>query len=413
LPALCRGLPVAEDAKRGPSATHQSPPGAAVSRAMHDESGERHLVRILSGLGPYLPHVVLIGGWVPYLYRRYGGFPEWTTNLSLTQEADLLLTPGIAEEGRPPLDEVLRTAGFRPVSDATLPAVWEDDGPLARIEFLIAHDGPFGRLRAARAAPGQPGVGAIPLSGLALLEAHTQTLAVSRSMGGAASAGGLEVRVPTLGAYVVNKAATFAARTPLRALKAYVTQNRQAVADARAQATARERAQQIRDESARQQADLGNLTTRLDQLATKLGTQRAGYEFQNWFYDLLGYFEVINRRPYIVEGRQIDGSATVEGTTYLVELKFTQEQAGSPDVDVFFKKVHDKADNTMGIMVSIAGYSSVAIDGASGPRTPLLLFDHQHLYRLLGGTITFAELVGRTRRHSSQTGRAYLSGADM
>jgi hypothetical protein len=52
---------------------------------------------------------------------------------------------------------------------------------------------------------------------------------------------------------------------------------------------------------------------------------------------------------------------------------------------VFYHKVQEKADNTMGIMVSISGYSSTAIDAASGPRTPLLLLDHSHLYLLLTG----------------------------
>ena len=67
------------------------------------------------------------------------------------------------------------------------------------------------------------------------------------------------------------------------------------------------------------------------------------------------YFsEIPNRKPYVHGGRQIDGSLTLSGTTYLVELKFTAEQAGVGNIDTFFKKVSSKADNTMGIMVSIS-----------------------------------------------------------
>jgi hypothetical protein len=73
----------------------------------------------------------------------------------------------------------------------------------------------------------------------------------------------------------------------------------------------------------------------LNALGTRIGTQGAGYEFKNWFYDLVEYFEVDSRRPYKVGGRQIDGSVTVEGTTYLIELKFTKEQSDAPDIDVF------------------------------------------------------------------------------
>src|SRR5271157_5542878 len=105
------------------------------------------------------------------------------------------------------------------------------------------------------------------------------------------------------------------------------------------------------------------------------GTQGAGYAFQDWFYDLLDFSEITNRRPYISKGRHIDGSLTVSGTTYLIELKFTTDQAGSTDIDSLYKKVITKADNTLGIMVSISGYSKVAIEEASGDKTPLLLMD--------------------------------------
>jgi hypothetical protein len=149
------------------------------------------------------------------------------------------------------------------------------------------------------------------------------------------------------------------------------------------------------------------LSTRLSDLATKIGSQEAGYEFQTWFYDLMDFFEVVNRRPYTASGRQIDGSITVSGTTYLVELKFTREQVGATDIDSVVKKINDKADNTMGIMVSMSGYSTIALSEASGRRTPLMLMAHRHVYYALGGSAAFGEIVDRVRRHASQTGEAF------
>jgi hypothetical protein len=192
------------------------------------------------------------------------------------------------------------------------------------------------------------------------------------------------------------------------ALRAYLRAKREDAAAERDQQETRRRVQAIREQQARQRQDLAKLDERIKALAQQLGSQQAGYAFQNWFYDLVDYFEVPHRRPYVAEGRQIDGSVTVDGTTYLVELKFTEDQASAPDVDSLYKKVLDKADNTMGIMVSVAGYSSTAIADASGPRTPVLLLDHKHIYALLTGLMTFSELVNRVRRHASQTGEAYL-----
>lgn len=37
---------------------------------------ERSLFWILVILEPYLDDIVLIGGWVPHVYRRFGGFPS-------------------------------------------------------------------------------------------------------------------------------------------------------------------------------------------------------------------------------------------------------------------------------------------------------------------------------------------------
>lgn len=125
------------------------------------------------------------------------------------------------------------------------------------------------------------------------------------------------------------------------------------------------------------QQSIQKLNDRLSDLGRELGTQDAGYKFQDWFYDLLDFSEIVNRKPYVHGGRQIDGSLTVSGTTYLVELKFTAEQAGAPDIDTFYKKVISKADNTMGIMVSISGYSTIARQEASGERTPILLLDRK------------------------------------
>ncbi len=163
----------------------------------------------------------------------------------------------------------------------------------------------------------------------------------------------------------------------------------------------------------RSQQTLQELNERLNKLGQKIGLQETGYAFQDWFYDLLDFFEITNKRPYIHKGRQIDGSLTHAGTTYLVELKFTTEQAGATDIDSFYRKVTSKADNTMGIMVSISGYSSVAKQEASGEKTPLLLMDHSHLYYVLSGIMGMGDFIDRIRRHASRTCEAYLAPTDF
>lgn len=176
---------------------------------------------------------------------------------------------------------------------------------------------------------------------------------------------------------------------------------------------AKERFRTLQEEAQRSRLTLSTLESRLTELSRQLGTQQAGYDFQIWFFDLMDFFEIVNRRPYVSGGREIDGSITVSGTTYLVELKFTRDPAAAPAIDTLHKKVTDKADNTMGIMVSVSGYSASAVKTASGPRTPLLLFDHGHLYLALTGSTAFDDIIDRVRRHASQTGDSYLAAASF
>jgi len=204
-----------------------------------------------------------------------------------------------------------------------------------------------------------------------------------------------------------------AASLSVEALRAYLQKQKEEVVNLREQAEARKRVQDVRLENIRRQNDLSKLSQRLNELSKNIGSSAAGYAFQDWFYDLMDFYEIVSRRPYVIEGRQIDGSVTVEGTTYLVELKFTAEQAGAPDIDTFFKKVHGKADNTMRLMISMSGYSSVAIQEASGPKSPLLLLDYNHIYVMLSGAFSFVEIVNRIRRHASQTSQAYLPPANF
>jgi len=176
----------------------------------------------------------------------------------------------------------------------------------------------------------------------------------------------------------------------------------------------RQAAQQSRVQVASTQPSIGKLQKELDGLIPDLGTQEAGYAFEKWFYDLAVFYELYARPGYKTGGRQIDGAVTIESTTYLVETRFTREPIGSPDIDVFMAKIESKADNTMGLFVSIAGFNEGAVQAASKAKTPMLLLDHSHLMNLiLRGVMTLPDVVARVKRHASQTGSAFLPASEF
>jgi len=222
-----------------------------------------------------------------------------------------------------------------------------------------------------------------------------------------------QVKFPDLEGWEDAKEKVQSAQEAIEALRRYIEIQKQKTEEIKEREEIKKVARERLQKTIANRQTLEGLSSELTGLSKRLGTQEAGYAFQKWFYDLVGFFEITHRRPYVVDGRQIDGSVTIEGTTYLTELKFTREQAGATDVDSLLTKVNDKADNTMGIMVSMAGYSEIAIQQASGRKTPIILMDFSHVYLVLAGTWNLSEVICRMRRHASQTGKAFLPRVDF
>jgi hypothetical protein len=200
-----------------------------------------------------------------------------------------------------------------------------------------------------------------------------------------------------------------AAKLAMKALKEYLRLQGEKRKEADEVRRSREQYQQVVSKNVSAKMTLQTLREKLDGLSLRIGTPEGGYAFQEWFYELTGFFDITSRRPYVTDGRQIDGSITILDTTYLVELKYTNSQSSATDIDSFLSKVSIKADNTMGIFLSMSGYSSTAIKAASRDKTPILLLDYQHVYSLiLSGGLSFQDVIHRVKRHASQTGEAYL-----
>ncbi len=204
------------------------------------------------------------------------------------------------------------------------------------------------------------------------------------------------------------------AKEAVARLKVQVQKANETLQETAAAAARRKLAQQETSKRLAAQQSLVKLQQQLTDLTPQLGTQDGGYAFEKWFYDLAIYFELDSRPGYNADGRQIDGAITIDGTTFLVETKFVNEPIGSPDIDIFMAKIESKADNTMGLFVSISGFNEGAIKAASKQRTPMLLLDHSHLFNLvLRGIMKLPQVVSRIKRHASQTGRAHLPASDF
>jgi hypothetical protein len=214
---------------------------------------------------------------------------------------------------------------------------------------------------------------------------------------------------PDLEGWPDTKEKLAAAREAISRIKAQVDALNRQVQDTKEVEERQRKAREKQEQACLIRQTLAGLSQRLNDIAPQIGTQEGGYAFERWFYDLAGFFELPSRPPYNSNGRQIDGSLSLDGTEYLIETKFTNAQTAATDVDSFMSKIKRKADNTMGILVSMSGFSTTAIEEASRDGTPMLLMDYSHIYNLiLAGTIALPEVIRRIKQHASQTGEALL-----
>lgn len=164
------------------------------------------ILPLLAALEAYADEFVLIGGWVPQLYRGYAGI-QWNGKLSLTTELDAVVQQTVPANGRPPLRSILKEAGLRPRPGTVPGSVWEhraDDSDA--IELFTPLPGPI-KGSASREISEQAGIAAIALPDLDLVASFVWAMSIPFGEKH------IRVRVPTLGAYMATKAMTFAARS--------------------------------------------------------------------------------------------------------------------------------------------------------------------------------------------------------
>ncbi len=107
-------------------------------------------------------------------------------------------------------------------------------------------------------------------------------------------------------------------------------------------------------------------------------------------------------------GEQIDGAFTFENIDYLFEGKWQQEPANIQDLDAFSGKLVRKLENTLGLFLSINGFSEDAVKDHSTGRRLMILMDGSDLMAVLEGRIDLIQLLLRKRRYAAQTGNIYL-----
>lgn len=137
--------------------------------------------------------------------------------------------------------------------------------------------------------------------------------------------------------------------------------------------------------------------------------QERGYGLEEILYDMFDLFELSPRGPFRRVGEQIDGAFTHAGDHFLLEAKWQRDPVILADLRDLDGAVSSSLDNTLGLFVSLNGFSSEALSGYSiGNRPRIICMDGGHLVSVLEGRIDLSDLIARIRDVAVQKRQIYV-----
>ncbi|WP_261574797.1 restriction endonuclease [Frankia gtarii] len=108
--------------------------------------------------------------------------------------------------------------------------------------------------------------------------------------------------------------------------------------------------------------------------------QNRGREFERWLKALLDLAGMRPRASFRPRGEEIDGSFVDGGRIYLLEAKWLAKPLPASTIYQFKGKIDGKLVGTVGVMVSMSGYSEDAVEALRRGKTlNVILFDGQDI----------------------------------
>ncbi|MGX1976900.1 restriction endonuclease [Streptomyces kronopolitis] len=139
---------------------------------------------------------------------------------------------------------------------------------------------------------------------------------------------------------------------------------------------------------------------------------KRGTDFEGFINELFGLYDLEPRAEYSLDHEQIDGAFLLNTDHYVLEAKWWNKAIGRRELDVFKANIERKGKNTLGLYVSMSGYSSDAL-AVYSYSTPFITMDGSDFMAVLDQRIRLDELLSRKKSHASQTGHCYLPVSEI
>lgn len=209
----------------------------------------------------------------------------------------------------------------------------------------------------------------------------------------------------------INKAK--AAKAAVEALRAQLSGHEDIEREARKAEERRKEAHAkvLQADAVRQQ--LETLTSKFVELVASNKPQERGYALEKVIKGLFDLFDLDPKASFKIVGEQIDGAFSFQGTDYLLEARWQKDPVAARELDSLAGKLSRKLENTLGLFLSINGFSEDAITTHASGRRLVILMDGADLVAILEGRFDLVQLLLRKRRHAAETGNIYLRVDEM
>ncbi len=143
--------------------------------------------------------------------------------------------------------------------------------------------------------------------------------------------------------------------------------------------------------------------------ASPVWYRKRGKDFERVMHNLLEDEDLQPRTSYRPQGEEIDGSFSLDNRFFLMEAKWHTKPLPASAIYQFKGKVDGKLIGTIGVFISMSGYSEDAVEAVRlGKTLNVILFDGDDFRACLCEDVGFGNVLRAKLRQAAQTGEIYF-----
>lgn len=137
--------------------------------------------------------------------------------------------------------------------------------------------------------------------------------------------------------------------------------------------------------------------------------RQRGRDFEKLIYNLLDNEGLQPSTGFRPEGEEIDGSFILGHSVFLIEAKWHQSAMPASSIYQFKGKVDGKLVGTIGVYISISGFSSEAVDALTfGKSINIILFDNEDFVTCINEENGFTKVLLKKLRVATEKGAVFF-----